>query len=276
MDSLKLTESVNPQSRDIDRKSIPEVLKIINDNDKMVALAVENQLENIALAAAAIIERLKRGGRLIYAGAGTSGRIGFMDAAECPPTYGIPRDKIIAVIAGGVGALVKAAEYVEDEEAEGRNDLKRLEVCGLDSVVGLSASGRTPYVRGALAISREAGAFTAAIICNKEGTVLDFADVGICVLLGPEVISGSTRMKAGSAQKMVLNMLSTTAMIRLGFVTGNFMTEMRPTNSKLRERAIFIVSNVCGTDCSTSEKALQENDFNIKKTVNSIRMKQNG
>ncbi|MFA6175219.1 MAG: N-acetylmuramic acid 6-phosphate etherase [Phycisphaerae bacterium] len=267
---MKLTESVNLQSRDIDRKSISEILKIINDNDKMVALAVENQLENIAFATEAIVERLKRGGRLIYAGAGTSGRIGFMDAAECPPTYGIPEDRIVAVIAGGEKALIKAAENVEDNESEGREDMKKLCVCEKDAVVGLSASGRTPYARGALAISKETGAFTAAIICNKAGGVLDYADVSICLLLGPEVISGSTRMKAGSAQKMVLNMLSTAAMIRLGHVTGNFMTEMRPTNRKLRERAVFIVGNVCGVTADTAGKLLLKNDFNIKKTIHSL------
>jgi len=267
---IKLTESVNQQSKDIDRRSIHEILKIINDNDKMVALAVENQLETIALATEAIVERLKRGGRLIYAGAGTSGRIGFMDAAECPPTYGIPEDRIVAVIAGGQKALVKAAENIEDSEREGRKDMEELGVCEKDAVVGLSASGRTPYVRGALSISKETGAFTAAVICNKEGTVLDYADVSICLLPGPEVISGSTRMKAGSAQKMVLNMLSTTAMIRLGHVTGNFMTEMRPTNSKLRERAVFIVGNVCGVNADRAENILRENDFNIKKTIHDL------
>lgn len=265
--NMKLTESVNLQSKDIDSKSISEILKIINDNDKMVAFAVEKQLENIAFAAEAIVERLKMGGRLIYAGAGTSGRIGFMDAAECPPTYGIPEDRIVAVIAGGQKALVKAAENIEDNESAGHEDMEKLCVCEKDVVVGLSASGRTPYVRGALAISKETRAFTVAIICNQEGTVLDYADVSICLLLGPEVISGSTRMKAGSAQKMVLNMLSTTAMVCLGHVTGNFMTEMRPTNSKLIKRAVFIVCNVCGVNADTAENILRKNDFNIKKSI---------
>ena len=266
----ELTESVNPQSKDIDRKTIPEILAIINDNDKTVAFTVEKQLGKIARAAEAIVERLQAGGRLIYVGAGTSGRIGFMDAAECPPTYGVPKDKIVALIAGGPNALVQAAEHSEDSESEGRADMQKIGVSEKDAVVGLSASGRTPYVRSALKVSRESGAFTAAVICNKTGTVLDYADVSICLLSGPEVISGSTRMKAGSAQKMVLNMLSTAAMIKLGHVTGNFMTDMRPTNRKLRQRAVFIVGNICGVDAQAAERELLKNGFDIKKTINDL------
>lgn len=270
------TEAVNPRSRDIDRKTLPEILRIINDEDHLVADAVKRVLPQGALLVERIAEKLAGGGRLFYVGAGTSGRIGVMDAAECPPTYGVSPDSIIALIAGGPEAVFRARETAEDNAGEGKALMEFHAVCGKDIVVGLSASGSTPFVAAALKEARARGAATAAVLCNAGGSVTENADLAIPLLTGPEVITGSTRMKAASAQKMFLNMVSTAVMIRLGKVTGNFMTSLKPRNKKLRERACFIVSSVTGVSQETSEKLLERNQYDVRETVNALRKRKHG
>jgi len=270
------TEAVNPRSRDIDLKNIQEILHIINEEDKSVAAAVAAVLPEAAALVELIVEKFAGGGRLIYIGAGTSGRIGVLDAAECPPTYGIAQNRIVAVMAGGANAVFNAAETAEDSEAGGKTALAELDVSARDVVVGLSASGRTPFVAGGLFFARERGAATAVVVCNKTSCLAEYADIAIKLLTGPEVISGSTRMKAATAQKMFVNMVSTAAMIKLGKVTGNFMTCMRPGNSKLLERAKFIIHNITGVPLREAEVSLRENDGNIRQTVNMLRNKKAG
>lgn len=266
-----VTESVNPNSRDIDLKSIPEILDIINQEDRLPALAVQKNLPQIAEAVETVVKSLQGSGRLIYYGAGTSGRIGVVDAAECAPTFSVPREKVFAVIAGGYNAMVKAHETAEDEFDTGIQSIIENNVNKEDTIIGLSASGNTPFVAGALQEAKRRGASTVAIISNPDGTVLENADVKITLLSGPEVITGSTRMKAATAQKMTVNMISTTSMIKLGRVTGNFMTEMRPTNTKLRKRAKFIISSICNISEDEAEILLDDNNENIRNAVNAFR-----
>jgi len=269
---MKITESVNTNSRNIDCKSISEILRIINTEDKQTSLAVGRALPEIAKAVELILERINAGGRMFYVGAGTSGRLGILDAAECPPTYGVSPETVQAIMAGGTAAFTKAVELAEDDDELGRAEIIKRGINAHDVVVGLSASGSTPFVRGALSAAKGAGAATVAVICNSKGTIPEHADVAIRLLTSPEVITGSTRMKAATAQKMTLNMLSTTVMIKLGKVTGNFMTNMRPTNGKLKERAIFIVQNVCDRSAITAKKVLKNNNYNIQKTINKLRI----
>lgn len=268
------TESVNPRSRDIDLKSIPEILQIINEEDHLVADAVKQVLPQTVPLVEKIVEKLMKNGRLFYVGAGTSGRLGIMDAAECPPTYGVPKETIQAIMAGGQQAVFCAQEDAEDNVDAGKEQVNICNICEKDIVIGLSASGRTPFVAGALAEARRRGASTCAILCNQTGCVTENADFIISLLPGPEVIAGSTRMKAASAQKMFLNMLSTTVMIRLGKVTGNFMTSMNANNSKLRERACFIVSSITGRSEETSAKVLDKNRCNIREAINELGRKE--
>lgn len=267
------TESVNPRSRDIDLKSVPEILAIINAEDRTVADAVKQVLPEAARLVETIVEKLSAGGRLFYVGAGTSGRIGVMDAAECPPTYGVSCETVVAIIAGGAPAMMRAQETAEDDAESGKSEISAHEISAADIVVGLSASGRTAFVAGALAEARRRGAATAAVLCNDRGCVTKDADLVIALPTGPEVISGSTRMKAATAQKMVLNMVSTAAMIRLGKVTGNFMTSMNPGNRKLRDRARFIVGNITGIPEQEAEMLLERNQYNIRMAVDEFRRK---
>ncbi len=270
MNSL-LTESVNPKSQDIDLKSIPEILSVINEEDRIPQQAVKAALPEIARAVEAVVKSLSGNGRLIYYGAGTSGRIGVMDAAECAPTYGIPPEKIFAVIAGGYGAMVKAAETAEDGFDDGIRSVIGNQVNADDVIIGLSASGSTPFVTGALQEAGRRGAVTVGIVNNAAGTVPEAAKIRIVLLTGPEVITGSTRMKAATAQKMTVNMISTCAMIRLGRVTGNFMTAMRASNVKLRKRAGFIVSSVCGVPEDAAAAVLKKNNYDIRESVSELR-----
>ena len=267
----QLTESVNPNSRDIDLKSIPEILTIINNEDMLVPLAVQKALPQIAQAVEAVKNSLESGGRLIYYGAGTSGRIGVVDAAECAPTYTISQEKVFAIIAGGYGAMVKAHETAEDEFDKGIQSIIDNNVNELDTIIGLSASGNTPFVTGALQEAQRRGAVTVGIINNPEGTVLDASDIKITLLTGPEVITGSTRMKAATAQKLTVNMISTASMVKLGRVTGNFMTAMRPTNDKLRKRARFIVGTICDISEDAAGEVLEKHNYNIRESVNELR-----
>jgi N-acetylmuramic acid 6-phosphate etherase len=265
------TEGVNERSRDIDLKSIPEILSIINAEDRKAVDAVESALPDLVPLIEKAVESLSGSGRIFYVGAGTSGRLGVIDAAECPPTYGFPAERFVGIIVGGLGSLVKAHETAEDDEANGRQVIAEHQVGSEDVVVGISASGGAPFVCGALREAHERGAVTGAILCNQDGPIAHEAEIVIRLLTGPEVISGSTRMKAATAQKMLLTSFSTTVMVKLGRVTGNFMTCMRPTNAKLRERAKFIVSNVTGVSEQVAGEALEKNGYDIRKTVQVFR-----
>lgn len=241
-----ITETQNPRTAAIDTLSSLEIVRLINDEDAKVAPAVRRELPHIAQAVDGIVARLERGGRLIYVGAGTSGRLGVLDAAECLPTFNIPSGQVVACLAGGERALREAVEEAEDDAGAGRDEMVALDVGPDDAVVGITASGHTRYVLGALREARHRGAFTAGLTCNRPTPLEELSDVTIAPLVGPEVIAGSTRMKAGTTQKMVLNMLSTATMIRLGKTYGNLMVDVQPTNAKLRRRAQRVVALACG------------------------------
>ncbi len=257
-----LTERQNLNTQQIDRLDTLAILTAINAEDRTVAEAVAAALPAIARAVDAVAERLRGGGRLFYVGAGTSGRLGILDASECPPTYGTPPELVQAIIAGGENAMFDAVEFVEDDEVAGADDLTARNVNAQDAVVGIAASGRTPYVLGALRSARELGAITIGLSNNAPAPVLDAADIAIPVVTGPEVITGSTRMKAGTAQKLVLNMISTGAMIKLGKVYGNLMVDVQVRNDKLLQRARRIVAQVGKVDDAQAADllALAEND----------------
>lgn len=261
------TEQRNPNTADIDRVSTLEIVRRINDEDKKVAYAVERELEPIAKAVDAIQDALRSGGRLIYCGCGTSGRLGVLDAAECPPTYSADPGMVMGVMAGGERAMFKAVEGAEDNAEAGREDMKQINLSAKDVLVGIAASGRTPYVLGAMAYANEIGAKTVALTCNKASEMNAVADIPIGVETGPEVITGSTRMKCGTAQKMVLNMLSTGAMIRLGKVYGNLMVDVMPTNEKLVRRAISIVATAAGVDEEEARRTLEACGFSVKTAI---------
>jgi len=237
-----LTEQRNPASAAIDTVSTEAALRIMNREDAKVAAAVEREIPAIARAVDAIADAIGRGGRLFYLGAGTSGRLGVLDAAEIPPTFGAPPELIIGIIAGGEAALSRATEASEDDPATGARDLVSHGFTARDVLVGLAASGRTPYVLGAIAEARRLGAVTVGVSCTSDSELARAADIAITPLVGPEVIAGSTRLKAGTAQKLVLNMLSTAVCIRLGYVYGNLMVNVQPKNSKLAERARRIIA----------------------------------
>jgi N-acetylmuramic acid 6-phosphate etherase len=243
------------------------MVRVINDEDKKVAFAVEKELVSIAAAVDAIYEALKAGGRLIYCGCGTSGRLGILDAVECPPTFSTDPEMVQGVIAGGEPALFRAAEGAEDNVGAGREDMEKINLSSRDVLVGIAASGRTPYVLGAMAYAKELGAVTVAVTCNKHSQMNALADIPIGVEPGPEVIAGSTRLKSGTAQKMVLNMLSTSAMIRLGKVYGNLMVDVKPTNEKLVRRAIRIVATAAKTDENEARAALEQCGFSAKTAI---------
>ncbi len=241
-----LTEQANPASANIDALPTAEMLRIVNAEDRKVAEAVEREIPAIARAVDAIVEAFERGGRLFYIGAGTSGRLGVLDASECPPTFGVPPGMVQGIIAGGEAALSRASETSEDDAAAGARDLLARGFRTGDVLVGLAASGRTPYVLGAVAEAARMGAVTVGIGCTPASELACAARIAITPLVGPEVVAGSTRMKAGTAQKMVLNMLSTGAFIRLGYVYGNLMVNVQPGNAKLAGRARGIVASAAG------------------------------
>ncbi|KGG79726.1 N-acetylmuramic acid-6-phosphate etherase [Caloranaerobacter azorensis H53214] len=259
-----VTEAPNIKTSNIDQKTPLEILQLMNNEDKKVALAVEKELPNIARGVEKIIESFNRGGRLIYIGAGTSGRLGILDAAECPPTFGTPQEQVIGIIAGGQEALTKAIEGAEDSFEKGMEALKEVNVSFKDVVVGITASGRTPYVIGALRYAKDIGATTVAVSCNSNAEVNSIADISITPVVGPEIIAGSTRLKAGTAQKMVLNMLSTSSMIGIGKVYKNLMVDVQPTNKKLIERAKRIIMMATGVSYEKAEKALIESNYKPK------------
>lgn len=291
---LPVTEQENPHTENIDKVSTLEAIRLINEEDKKVAFAVERVLPEIASAIDKIVERLKHGGRLFYIGTGTSGRLGVLDASEIPPTFGVSYELVQGVIAGGYDALYKATEASEDNREAGKTDLQNRALTEKDAVVGIAASGRTPYTIGALDYARETGCFTACITCVPESAITKSAEIAIVAVVGAEAITGSTRMKAGTAQKMVLNLISTAAMIRLGYVKGNRMTNVKSSNIKLKERSLrilmsetnldeisarkllneanedlraAIVMNKTNVSYETAEKTLAENDFVIEKAI---------
>ena len=233
---------------DIDKMSVIEILKGINNEDKTVPLAVEKALPQIEELATAIAERMQNGGRLFYIGAGTSGRLGVVDASECPPTFGVPFDQVVGIIAGGDTAIRRAVEFAEDNAEQAWVDLQEYQINSKDSLVGLAASGTTPYVVGGLNTARANGILTGCIVCNEGGPIVAESDFPVEVVVGPEFLTGSTRMKSGTAQKLVLNMLSTTIMIRLGKVKGNKMVDMQLTNHKLVDRGTQMVMDELNID----------------------------
>ncbi|MDT5062614.1 MAG: N-acetylmuramic acid 6-phosphate etherase [Acidobacteriota bacterium] len=253
--SLPLTEQENPRTAEIGRSPTPEIVRLMNEEDARVALAVKDVLPEVAWAVDGIVGRLQAGGRLLYIGTGTSGRLGVLDAAECPPTFGVSPELVQGIIAGGYSATYRAVEASEDDAAAGASDLDERDVKSADAVVGIAASGRTPYTVGAVEHARSIGAFTVAVTCAPDSLITRVAEVSIVAAVGPEVIAGSTRLKAGTAQKMILNMLSTATMIRLGYVTGNRMTNMLTRNTKLRARAERILA--AETGLSEAEAAAQ-------------------
>ncbi len=261
------TEKNNPRTRQIDQCSTEEILRLINQEDHRVPDAVEAAIPMITLAVDGIVERLSQGGRLFYIGAGTSGRLGVLDASECPPTFGTSPDMVVGIIAGGQPALSCAVEGVEDSVAAGIADLKKKNISAKDALVGIAASGRTPYVMSALDYARNMGVFTVGLSNSKDADLAKVSDVIIEVVTGAEVIMGSTRMKAGTAQKLVLNMLSTGTMIRLGKVYQNYMVDLMASNEKLHDRSVRIVCQVTGVESELAKKALLEAEGSVKTAI---------
>lgn len=256
-DPIPITEQDNPRTRDISTRPVSEIVRLINDEDALVAGAVARVLPDITAAVEGVVARLERGGRLLYVGTGTSGRLGVLDASECPPTFGVSPELVQGMIAGGYEACYRAVEASEDDYEAGARDLMARRVSEHDAVIGIAASGRTPYTIGAVDRARMIGAFTAAIACVPDSPITRAAEVAIVPVVGPEALTGSTRMKAGTAQKLVLNMISTATMIRLGLVAGNHMTNMRARNSKLHARALRILHAETGVDEATATTALE-------------------
>jgi N-acetylmuramic acid 6-phosphate etherase len=257
-ESTPLTEQENPRTAHISSLPTDEILRLMNDEDARVADAVAQVLPEIARAVDEIVARLNRGGRLFYIGTGTSGRLGVLDAAECPPTFGVSTELVQGIIAGGFDACYRAVEASEDDGAAGANDVMARGLTGPDALVGIAASGRTPYTVGGVERARELGAFTVALTCVPGSPITRAAEISIVPVVGPEVITGSTRLKAGTAQKLVLNMISTATMIRLGYVTGNRMTNVQMRNTKLRARALRILQLEAGLDTESARKVMAE------------------
>ena len=262
-----MTEQRNPASERIDTATTSELLRIINQEDQKVTAAVELEIPRIAEAVDAIVERFQTGGRLFYAGAGTSGRLGVLDAAECPPTFGVRPDLVQAVIAGGPGAVLQATEGSEDRAEAAEADLRAKGLAKNDSLIAISASGRTPYAVAAAVYARSLGAFTVGLSSNPESELASQADVAISPLVGPEVITGSTRMKAGTAQKLALNMISTAVMVRMGYVLGNLMVNVQLNSEKLRGRGRRIVAEVAECTRERAAEALADSNDNVRAAI---------
>jgi N-acetylmuramic acid 6-phosphate etherase len=253
-----ITEQQNSASRQIDSLATIDVLGVMNDADREVAHAVERELPNIARAVDAIVERIDGGGRLFYIGAGTSGRLGVLDASECPPTFQTPPELVQGIIAGGDAALRRSIEGAEDDPEQAKHDLEARNFSGADALVGIAASGRTPYVLGALELARSVGAVSIGVSCVPDSQVARACDIAITPVPGPEIVTGSTRLRAGTATKLVLNMLSTATMIRLGYVYGNLMVNVQPSNGKLVDRARRIISQIAGVSYDEAARLLAE------------------
>ncbi|WP_109422607.1 N-acetylmuramic acid 6-phosphate etherase [Aeromonas caviae] len=265
--SSMITETRNPASVEIDQLPTLEMLRVINQEDQQVALAVSQLLPEITRAVDAIAAAFGKGGRLVYIGAGTSGRLGILDASECPPTYGVSAEQVVGLIAGGHKAILQAVENAEDDAELGAQDLKNIQFCANDVLVGIAASGRTPYVLGAMAHARAVAATVCSISCNPGSPLAQAADISMVAVVGPEIVTGSSRMKAGTAQKLILNMLSTGAMIRTGKVYGNLMVDVEATNAKLVERQKRIVMEATDCERTTAERALAEADNHCKTAI---------
>ncbi|GLC29458.1 N-acetylmuramic acid 6-phosphate etherase [Clostridium omnivorum] len=270
LDNL-VTEKVNQSTNNIDKVSTLEMVAMINEEDKKVAFAVEKELPQIAKAVDTIVQAFEKGGRLIYVGAGTSGRLGVLDAAECPPTYGVSYEMVQGIIAGGKEAIFKAQEGAEDNLELCAEDLRNIKFTCNDVLVGIAASGRTPYVIGGLNYANSIGATTVAVTCNPDSEISKIAKISIAPVVGPEVVSGSTRMKSGTAQKMVLNILTTGSMIKLGKVYHNLMVDVKASNEKLLERAKRLVVEATGVSREEAEKVLVENEYDVKLSIMMIK-----
>lgn len=270
--ALLATEATDPRLAQIDRMSTTDLAIVMNDADRTVPAAVRAALPQVVAAIDAVAERMARGGRLIYVGAGTAGRIGVLDASECPPTFSTPPELVVAIIAGGPAAIVTPAEGAEDDPRAGAAAVDDAAVGPLDSVVGIASSGRTPYVVAAVARARALGAFTVGLTSNADSALARAAEQPIEVVVGPEVVSGSTRLKAGTAQKLVLNMISTITMVRLGKTYGNLMVDVRPTNHKLRERAVRIVRQTTGVEAGVARAALEASAWDVKTAAVTLRL----
>lgn len=272
-ESLPITEQENPQTWNLSSLPTSDIVLKMNQEDTLVAAAVASVLPVVTRAVEEIVRRLNNSGRLFYIGTGTSGRLGVLDAAECPPTFGVSPELVQAIIAGGYEACYRAVEASEDDAEAGRNDLEQRGFTKADVLVGIAASGRTPYTVGAITYARSIGAFTIAITCVPDSAITKEAELSIVPVVGPEVVTGSTRLKAGTAQKMVLNMLSTATLVRLGYVSGNRMSNLRARNFKLHARALRILMAETGIDEETAAKALEEARGETSAALKIIRQK---
>lgn len=265
--SLLTTEESNPKSTRLDEMSINEVLNTMNEEDQTIAFAVQQMIPYIGQVVEKVVSAFKNGGRLIYVGAGTSGRIGVLDAVECPPTFSTSPELVRAVLAGGEGAMFNAVEGAEDDELLGSSDLQKLDITKNDVIIGIAASGRTPYVIGALTFANTCGATTVSLASNEQSAISDYADINIEVITGPEVLTGSTRLRAATAHKMILNMISTTAMIKTGKVYKNLMVDLNASNYKLRERAKKMVCSITDVSYEQAEIVLDETAYDVKLAI---------
>jgi len=264
---LPITEQENPRSKNLSSQSSREIVALMNAEDATVAAAVERVLDDVAKAVDETTARLRAGGRLFYVGTGTSGRLGVLDASECPPTFGVSPELVQGVIAGGYDACYRAVEASEDDENAGGADLQQRDLTHKDVVVGIAASGKTPYTVGAVSYARSIGAFTVGLTCVPDSPITRAAELSIVPVVGPEVLTGSSRLKAGTAQKMVLNMISTATMVSLGYVSGNRMSNLQARNIKLRDRAVRIVMAESGRDQAEAIKALEESAWKVPAAI---------
>lgn len=269
--ALPITEQDNPRSQNLSSQSTREIVELMNAEDATVAAAVQRVLDDVASAIDETARRLHNGGRLYYIGTGTSGRLGVLDASECPPTFGVSPELVQGVIAGGYDACYRAVEASEDDADAGAADLLLRGLTSLDVVLGIAASGKTPYTVGAIAYARSLGAFTIGLTCVPDSPITHAAELSIVPVVGPEVLTGSSRLKAGTAQKMVLNMISTATMVRLGYVSGNRMSNMQARNTKLRERAVRIVMAETGLDQESVTRELEASGWNVPNTIERLK-----
>jgi len=265
--ALPITEQENPRSKNLSSQSAREIVALMNAEDATVAAAVERVLDDVANAVEETVARLRAGGRLFYVGTGTSGRLGVLDASECPPTFGVSPELVQGVIAGGYDACYRAVEASEDDEQAGGIDLQRRDLTDKDVVVGIAASGKTPYTVGAVKYARSIGALTVGLTCVPGAAITQAAELSIVPVVGPEVLTGSSRLKAGTAQKMVLNMISTATMVGLGYVSGNRMSNLQARNTKLKERAVRIVMAESGGDQAGAVRALETSAWKVPDAI---------
>lgn len=265
--ALPITEQENPRSQNLSSQSTREIVELMNAEDATVAAAVQRVLDDVVRAVEETAARLRNGGKLYYVGTGTSGRLGVLDASECPPTFGVSPELVQGVIAGGYDACYRAVEASEDDENAGATDLQQRKLTAKDVVVGIAASGKTPYTVGAVNYARSLGAFTVGLTCVPDSPITRAAELSIVPVVGPEVLTGSSRLKAGTAQKMVLNMISTATMVRLGYVSGNRMANLQARNTKLRDRAVRIVMAETGLDQASALRELEASAWNVRHTI---------